>query len=161
MREKTIHRIFFVTLWFKAALALFEIGSGIAIGFTSRETLLELGLRAARHIPAEQRDVVAAFLFRLVEGLSISARTFAAIYLVSHGVIKLWLVSGLLRGKLWYYPVGIALFALFCAYQLYRYTLTHSPWLIFLTILDVIVIALTWHEFRFMRRQAREARAAA
>jgi Predicted membrane protein (DUF2127) len=53
--------------------------------------------------------------------------------------------------RLWYYPVAIIVFALFIAYQLYRYTFSHSVWLLLITALDIIVIALTWHEYRFMR----------
>lgn len=153
--ERAIRLFFDASLWLKALLALVEIASGITVWFASKETLLELGLRATRHaVPAHARDVVAAWLFHVVEGLSISAKLFAALYLVSHGVIKLWLVVGLLRRKLWYYPVAIVAFSLFIVYQLYRYTLTHSAFLIFLTALDVIVIALTLHEFRYLRRHA-------
>jgi uncharacterized membrane protein len=36
--------------------------------------------------------------------------------------------------------------------QLYRYVFTHSPWLLVLTALDLVVILLTWHEYRLLRR---------
>ena len=32
---------------------------------------------------------------------------------------------------------------------------THSPWLMAITILDIAVIAMTWHEYRFLRRRMR------
>lgn len=38
--------------------------------------------------------------------------------------------------------------ATFVLYQVYRYTLTQSVWLILLTALDVTVVALIWHEYR-------------
>ena len=79
----------------------------------------------------------------------------AAIYLFGHGVIKLWIIIGLLRKKLWYYPVAMIVFGLFIVYQLYRYTFTHSFLLLLITALDFIVIGLTWHEYRHLRTNAR------
>jgi len=152
MRQRIIDLIFHITLWLKGLLAVAEVASGMVVGTASKETLLRLGLMAANKIPGQQpRDVVAAVLFHAVQGLSIGAKLFAAIYLVSHGVIKLWLIVGLLRREVHYYPVAMVVFAVFMAYQLYRYTLTHEPWLIFLTVLDAVVIALTWNEYRYMR----------
>ncbi|MCX5542404.1 DUF2127 domain-containing protein [Paraburkholderia sp. CNPSo 3076] len=86
-----------------------------------------------------------------VQHLSVDAQRFAGLYLLAHGVLKLWLVAGLLRERLWYYPVSIVVFALFIAYQVYRITYSHSVWLLLVTALDVVVIALTWHEYRYLR----------
>ena len=63
----------------------------------------------------------------------------------------LWLIAGLLRERLWYYPIALAAFALFVLYQLYRFDMTGSLWLLVVTAVDVVVIALTWHEFRYLR----------
>ena len=48
---------------------------------------------------------------------------FAAIYLLSHGVIKVVLVASLFRELLWAYPAAIVVFTLFIVYQLYPYAL--------------------------------------
>ena len=81
-----------------------------------------------------------------------STRNFTTVYLLSHGVIKLWLIIGLLRAKLSYYPVAIGVFGLFIIYQLYRFSATHSLWLLLITAVDVVVIGLTWHEYQYLRR---------
>ena len=62
-------------------------------------------------------------------------------------MIKVLLVYALLRRKLWAYPVAIGVFAGFSVYQMYRYVIQPSGWLIALTVLDVIVILLTWAEW--------------
>lgn len=62
------------------------------------------------------------------------------------------LVAGLLREKLWAYPASIVVFGLFIFYQLARFRYTHSVELLLLTVLDVIIILLTWHEYRFLKR---------
>jgi uncharacterized membrane protein len=43
---------------------------------------------------------------------------------------------------------AIVVFVLFIAYQLYRYALESSTTMIVLSVFDVIVIALTWLEYR-------------
>jgi uncharacterized membrane protein len=71
---------------------------------------------------------------------------------LSHGVVKLLLVVGLLRGKLWSYPASLVAMALFIAYQLYRFSITHGLGLIALTVFDIAMIWLIWHEWRVVRR---------
>jgi len=66
--------------------------------------------------------------------------------------LLLSLIIGLLREKLSYYPVAIAVFALFIAYQLYRFSFTHSIGLMLIAMVDVVVIGLTWHEYKYLRR---------
>jgi uncharacterized membrane protein len=82
----------------------------------------------------------------------IGTQVFVALYLLSHGSIKLWLIIALLREKLWYYPTAIVIFGLFIVYQLYRFSFTHSVWLLLVTAVDIIVIALTWHEYKYLHR---------
>ena len=63
-------------------------------------------------------------------------------------MVKLALVIGLLRNKLWAYPASLVGTGLFILYQLYRYSYTHGFGLIVLTIFDVFVMWLIWHEYR-------------
>ena len=87
--------------------------------------------------------------------MSVGAQQFAAFYLLSHGVVKTWLIVGLLREKLWYYPVAIVVFVGFVVYQVFRFQVTHSSWLLVLTVVDIVVIWLTWHEYRYLRQSGR------
>ena len=76
---------------------------------------------------------------------------FAAAYLLWHGVVKVGLVAALLLKRRWAYPAAIIAFFLFLVYQLYRYTHTRSPALLALSIVDVIVITLTWIEYKRLK----------
>jgi predicted membrane protein DUF2127 len=49
------------------------------------------------------------------------------------------------------YPASLVVLALFIAYQVYRYTYAPSIGLIVLTVLDLVVMALVWHEYRLVR----------
>ena len=122
-REFSIHRAFQIGVILKGVNGLLElIGGMLLLVGLSHNTAL------ARHLPPQDER-------------------FAAIFLLSHGVIKVLLVYALLRRKLWAYPVAIGVFAGFSVYQMYRYVIQPSGWLIALTVLDVIVILLTWAEW--------------
>lgn len=150
--ERRIHTIFLVSLWLKGGFAFSEILAGVATYAVSKQLLLGFVLWVTKdEFVEDPHDLVANFLLRSVEHLSVSAQDFAAIYLLAHGVVKLWLIVGLLRDRLGYYPTALVVFALFIAYQLYRYAFTFSIWLLAVTALDVIVIVLTWHEWRYLK----------
>ena len=98
-------------------------------------------------------DLIASTLVNVTQGLSPSAQTFGALYLLSHGVIKLTLVVALLRQRLWAYPVAILVSLPFLLYQVYRYTLTLAPMMLVLSVADLVVIALTLLEYQRQRRR--------
>ena len=99
-------------------------------------------------------DFIATHLRAAAEQLSVGGKLFAAIYLLSHGVIKAVLVYALLKDKLWAFPWAIGVFAAFGVYQMYRYFIQPSGWLIALTVLDVVVILLTWAEWQRVRHKS-------
>ena len=83
--------------------------------------------------------------------LSTHDERFAAIYLLSHGIIKGVLVYGLLKEQMWAFPWAIAIFAAFGVYQIIHYFVQPSIWMIVLTVLDVFVILLTIAEWRRLK----------
>lgn len=153
LEEKNIHFAFEISLFLKAAFAVAEIVTGIGVYFVTQQFVFRLVERIMRaELLEDPRDLVANYLFQSAQHFSVSTRNFTALYLLSHGVIKLWLIIGLLRAKLSYYPVAIAVFGLFIIYQVYRFSATHSLWLLLITTVDVLVIGLTWHEYDYLRR---------
>ncbi|AAM85094.1 DUF2127 domain-containing protein [Yersinia pestis] len=150
--EKNVHAVFELSLLLKASLAMMEIIAGVLTYFVTPQFLLNTLHRITQVSFIESRgDIIANYLLHAAQHLSISSLHFAASYLFIHGAIKLWIIIGLWRKKLGYYPVAVAVFSLFIVYQLYRYTFTHSLLLILITILDVFVIALTLLEYRRLR----------
>src|SRR6266516_4323525 len=105
--------------------------------------------------PSEIREFIVHLSHNPAIALHISPQDerFAAIYLASHGVVKGVLVYALLREKLWAFPWAIGVFAAFGVYQIYRYVVEPSAWLIALTVLDVAVILLTRAEWRRVKAQ--------
>ena len=77
---------------------------------------------------------------------------FGAVYLLIHGAVKVVLVVALLLNKLWAYPCLIVVLLVFICYQLYRIALNPTAGLVALTVFDSVIVALTWREYRRLRR---------
>jgi uncharacterized membrane protein len=99
----------------------------------------------------DPHDFIATHLHSFAHDFSVSSKNFYALYLLSHGIIKILLVVGLLNNNLWAYPASLVALSLFIVYQIYRFLYTHSLGLVALTLLDLIVIWLVWHEYRLVR----------
>ena len=151
-REQAVRIAFYASLIFKAIFAGIEVLGGVIVAFISQSVVLDLvRLVTQEELAEDPRDLVANYLLHGAQHLSINAQHFAAVYLLIHGIIKLWLIIGLLRRKLWYYPTALIIFCLFIIYQIYLLSLHFSPWLLLITLVDAVVIALTWHEYRYLR----------
>ena len=98
-------------------------------------------------------DRIATLLQHVVHELSVDTKLFASGYLIVHGVIKVFLVAGLLGRRLWSYPVSLWFLICFIAYQAYRFFFTHSRWMIALTIIDLIVAFVIWREYRARKQR--------
>jgi uncharacterized membrane protein len=66
------------------------------------------------------------------------------------------IVRGLLLRKLWAYHATFVVLTLFIAYQFYRYNYTHDIGLIVISIIDLIVMALAWNEYRLFKRHLKD-----
>jgi uncharacterized membrane protein len=154
MNERRIHQIFEISVLLKGAHALIECIGGLVLAFISTSAIASLvNSLTQEELIEDPNDFVAAHLLNLAQNFTVSTQNFYAFYLLSHGLIKVFLVIGLLRNKLWAYPVSLVVLGLFIVYQLYRFSYTHGFGLIVLTVFDVVVMGLIWHEYRLVRRQ--------
>jgi uncharacterized membrane protein len=153
MNERRIHQIFEISVLLKGAHALIECIGGLALALisTSRIAVLVNALTQEELIE-DPHDLVATHLLAFAQNFSASSKDFYAFYLLSHGLIKVFLVIGLLKNKLWSYPLSIIVLGLFIGYQIYRFSYTQSLGLVALTVFDLVVIVLIWHEYRLVRR---------
>jgi len=150
-RERFVHKIFVLGVLLKAFDGILEIIAGIAV-FFSGSLATSLNILVQNELLEDPHDLVAGLLQHVLPFLVHNIGLFAALYLLSHGVVKIFVVVGLLRDKLWAYPTALIIFSLFVIYQIYSYSLNHSLFMIFLTLLDLAVIALTWHEYQYFKK---------
>lgn len=157
---KNLHRAFEVSIGLKALFALLEVAGGIIAFVIPQQFILRLIVRLTQQGGIlHPSNAIGAFLLHSAQNFSISTRHFVGIYLLTHGIIKLVVILALWREKIWAFPLAMVVFVLFIVYQLYRFSFTHSPWLMLLTIFDLAVLWLIWNEYR-ARRTAAPHRAA-
>ena len=153
MNERRIHQIFQISVFLKGAHAVIECVGGLALALVSTNTIVALvNAMTQEELVEDPDDFVATHLLQMAQNFSISSKHFYAFYLLGHGIVKLGLVIGLLRNQLWSYPASLVVLSLFIVYQLYRYLYSQSAGLILLTVLDLVVMLLVWHEYRLVRR---------
>lgn len=145
-----LHKAFEVGIFLKGADGVLELLGGLLLLLYARPTQIARILTALtqHELSEDPHDVIANFLVHSAARLSEQAVFFGALYLLIHGVVKIFLVVALWRDRLWAYPVAIAFFLAFAAYQTYRYSYSHAPWLLVLTLLDIAITWLTLQEYR-------------
>ena len=156
-----LDRSFRVSISLKGLHALLETIVGIMLLKIDPQMMNRFMLAVLhQELSEDPQDFVATYLVRASQYFAGSGKYFASLYLLSHGAVKLVLVIALLRNKLWAYPLLIVTLAVFVCYQIYRFALSHSVFMILLTVFDVVVIFLTWLEYRKqrMRRQTESPR---
>lgn len=152
--EKNIHLAFEISVILKGLHALLEIVGGFALFFISQQFVIQtLYSITQEELIEDPKDFIAHYIFQSAQHLTLGGQHFAAFYLLSHGILKGFLIINLLKEKLWAFPLSIAVFGLFIVYQLYRYSLTHSIWLLALTVLDLAVIWLTMKEYKYRKEK--------
>src|SRR5713226_9673 len=141
--QKGLHRLFLISIWIKGISGILETLAGVVAVFVEPRALEAVVLfLTAPELSEDPDDWFANFLGGAVRRYSADTQTFLSIYLISHGLVRVFLVAGMLRRRLWAYPVSLAALALFIAYQGNRFLHTHSLWLVFLTIVDLGVAYL-------------------
>ncbi len=155
-REKNIHLIFIVGLAIKGVTSGIEILGGLLFLATGSLTAA-ISQLIQNELVEDPTDFIATHLQSALPYFSSHGQLYAAFYLLSHGILKLILVVSLIRNKLWAYPATLVTLLVFIVYQLYRLTYGYSLTLIVLTIFDILLIALTWHEYNVVKKHPRFA----
>ncbi|HEV2301345.1 MAG TPA: DUF2127 domain-containing protein [Stellaceae bacterium] len=151
--EHRIHRLFQLGVLLKGAHALVECAGGVLLAIVSTQTIVGwVDWLTQDELIEDPHDFVAAHLLAMAQHFTVGTKNFYVFYLMSHGLVKVVLVAGLLMEKLWAYPASLVVLGLFILYQVYRFSYTHSPGLVALTLFDILVIILIWHEYRVVRR---------
>lgn len=76
---------------------------------------------------------------------------FVAVYLLLHGVVKVAIVTALLLGTRGVYPWALGALIAFVLFQTYQLIRSPGVGLALLTALDLLIVWLTWREWRLGR----------
>ncbi|WP_040166417.1 DUF2127 domain-containing protein [Microbacterium gorillae] len=161
MRVNRDHRIldrtFFVSLILKGLNGLVELIAGGALLILSPSDIDRLAHRLTQHrLAVDPDDFIANWLVHYTAHLDVGTTVFGAVYLLVHGIVKVFLVIAVLRDKLWAYPWLIGFLTVFIGYQTVELFLHFSWFLLGLTAFDIFIVVLTVREYRLHRRRRAE-----
>lgn len=149
LRQTLLHDSFRAGITIKGIDGILEAIGGAILWFVKPSALSHIALKFLElDLPFDRHEFITVHLSRAVEHLADGGKHFASLYLLTHGLIKAVLVIGLWLDALWAYPVTIFVFGLFCLYQVHRFMHTHSIALLLITFFDLLIIWLTWREYR-------------
>jgi len=160
-RRDLLDKTFDLTLVLKGLDGLLELVGGILLIVISPTTINHLAQQLTQHeLSQDPNDFIAHRLLRLTANLH-NTQLFGALYLLTHGSVKIIIVIGLFRRQRWAYPVAFVFLGGFVIYQVYRLTYAPSAGLAVLTAFDLLIIWLTWREYRRMKAARHRAAEAA
>ena len=153
MQASQRHILFVVSIFLKGVFAVAELVAGIAIYASPPEFINNWvhGMLRTR-LFADPNDPFAQFVLHQAHEVAVTRHTFVSLYLMSHGLVKIFIVAALFSRRLWAFPLGMSALALFIVYQMHRWYYTHSPWLVMISIFDAFIIWLTWREYQALKR---------
>jgi uncharacterized membrane protein len=143
-----LDKVFEVGILLKGLDGLLEVTGGILLFFIKPEYLNHLAITLTQHELAEDpRDFLATHILHSSQNLAAGSLVFAALYLLSHGLVKIVLVWEILHNRweilhnrFWAYLGLIYLTIGFMLYQIYRFSYSHSISLVLLTVFDGVIV---------------------
>jgi len=140
-------QVYHASLLAKGLNAALEIVGSIVLLLTPPAAIVTLVAALTQHeLTEDPRDKVALFLLHQAQAFSLSTEHFFVIYLAFHGIVKTLVVIGLWRRWPYSTPLGTVALGLFVVWQLYRYSVTHGPFLLALSAFDLLIMWLIWRD---------------
>ncbi len=156
-QDAEVRTFFLLGIYLKGLLSFFEIVGGIIAYFVPISFFTGIVIHYAQgELLEEPGDFIATHFLQIAQSIVISNPGFIALYLISRGLIKLFLIVALLKNQLWAYPTSLVVLALFVIYQIYQIILTHSLLIVGITLFDLVVIYLIWREYNIVRTHAQK-----
>jgi uncharacterized membrane protein len=154
MNERTLSKAFEITIVGKGITACIDIGTAAVLYLYGTSKITAFFVTIAQAELVEDPDSsIAQFVLMKIPTLYPEASTFVILYLLIHALIKITFLTGLWRDRAWAYPFALVSLTAFVAYQLYRIAHIFSLWLTVFTIIDIAVIVLIWHEYRYRSKK--------
>src|SRR5580765_39948 len=137
----TTDKVFHFSLYLKALNGLLEIAGGILLLLVSPQQIEHWARSLTQgELSNDPHDFIANHILKTAHNVSGATLTYGAIYLLIHGIAKLFVIIEVLRDKLWAYPALIILLGLFVIYQTYQMIEEFNAGLLILTIFDLVII---------------------
>lgn len=143
------HNFYIFGLVLKAINGFFEIISSIlilAVDVNKWPSIISYIFR--KELIEDPNDFILNLFLNTLQKFDIGIQFFIFLYLLSHGMVKLFLVGSLVKKKYWAYPLSEIILILFVLYQSYLFINSRSMFILFLNCIDIALAALIWIEYK-------------
>jgi uncharacterized membrane protein len=154
-RDKPIlHHIFRISVIIRSLDGLLDLFAGFMLLIFNSSTIYALINKLFYYELAEDpNDIVANYLFDIIQNLSVSTKLFGAIYLLIHGLVKIGVGFALVKNKIHHYLLTGIVLGLFTLYEIYRLFHTYSLVLLFLIIVDLFILSMMHREYLKLKKE--------
>ena len=144
-----LDRTFKISLILKGLDGVLEFLGGLLLFFVPPQSIQAVVKTLTQHeLAYDPHDFIATRLLHSTASLTKGTVLFSAIYLLTHGLVKIVLVVAVLKKQLWAYPWMIGFLLIFIVYQLYRMSYRFTLALLILTAFDAFIVWLTTLEYQ-------------
>jgi uncharacterized membrane protein len=151
--EKLFHSLFRVGVVLKGIDAALETAGGLILLIVPPDKIGQFIASITQYqLIQNPNNLFAKAAEKSIE-VTTESHLWVALFLLSHGSVKLLIVVGMILKKLWAYRVGLVAFSGLVIYQICHYLKTHSSGLLILTGLDLVFIFLAWREYRQLKQK--------
>jgi uncharacterized membrane protein len=144
-----LDRTFEIGIILKGLDGVIEVAGAMLVAFVPAHVIMRFVNRLTeRELNEDPNDFVAGHILQYTNELIGHDKWFATFFLLSHGLIKIVLVFGLLRNLPWAYPFAFVTLGAFTLYQFWLIVHHFTIGMALLTIFDIVIIWLTWREYQ-------------
>lgn len=141
--------LFRVSMWWRIVYGGLRIILSITLLQLVGKTFSDITYTLMQHeFTGPKGDVVLERVYALFSTHDFTVTYFVAGYFLFWGTVDAVLSLCLLRHIRVAFPVAMGLIALFIGYGVFRFTHTHSMVLFGVIIMDIIILALIYHEYK-------------
>lgn len=151
--EKQIYQLFKWSILIKGAISVAEVIVGTLVMFTPVSIITNITDYVIKNFfGGKTEGFLVSEIISNAEALVNIGTVLIGVYLIGRGGIKLALIIGLLRNKIWAYPWSLVVIGVLVLFQVFELVKTLHLGIIFVTVFDLIVMYLIWREWNIVKR---------
>lgn len=151
-KDEVKSELFIIGMWWRIFYGATRLVLGLALLKVINVPISDLLYKfTGSELAEDPTDFLFTTINSLLEAHPLSITYFLSSYLIFWGTVEIVLSISLLRHKIWAFPVTLWLIGGFMIYVIHRYTITHSPILVGVFLIDVLIFWLIYSEYKKMK----------
>lgn len=145
-------RLYVVSMWWRIGYGFLRIIFGVALLHAIGEPISDVIKIGMQHeLVQNHSDRLYHAVHHALLAHPLYVTYFLSIYFIFWGTLDIILSYNLLKGRHWAFPASLICIAGFIAYEMVRFTHTHSYILLGVVMIDLVIFALIYTEYKKIR----------